>query len=274
MRDPTRNDWQRQLSSPADVERAGRLGRDIVISHGTEFARQLGMFWLALDTDDVDSARWARECGYWEASITCWMAREISRPGMFCVDVGANHGYYTFLLAALGARVLALEPQARLFDLLSNASEMNGSADVRLLNAAAGRRAGEMPMYVPLRHGMNATISSTWRPPAPFGAEEHTVMVVPLDDVVGSDRVEFVKIDAEGAEPDVWEGMTRAWAQFRPTTLLEFHWNRYVDPAAFGRRLFAEAAVSFVDLDGTEVRLRAWDELATKQHEDWMLVLR
>jgi protein-L-isoaspartate O-methyltransferase len=79
------------------------------------------MFWVALDPDDVGYSPLARSHGYWEPGITCWMAKQIIREDMFCVDVGANHGYYTFLLAAFGAKVVAVEPQAKLFDLLSNA---------------------------------------------------------------------------------------------------------------------------------------------------------
>jgi FkbM family methyltransferase len=133
---------------------------------------------------------------------------------------------------------------------------MNGSKhEVRLLNAAAANRAGEMSLFVPIGHGMDATIASNWRPAAAFGSRQESVKVIALDEELDGQTPDFIKIDAEGAEPEVWDGMTRTWNRARPATLLEFNPARYADAAGFARRLFSEAAVSFVDVLGCESRL-------------------
>src|SRR5579862_7639716 len=59
--------------------------------------------------------------GYYEPQETA-IVRSILRPGMNFVDVGANWGYFTLLSASLvgaNGRVLSLEPDPRLFLMLS-----------------------------------------------------------------------------------------------------------------------------------------------------------
>jgi FkbM family methyltransferase len=54
--------------------------------------------------------------GLWEAWVTLALGRSI-QPGFHCVDVGANYGYYTLLMAGAcqrGGRVLACEPNSLL----------------------------------------------------------------------------------------------------------------------------------------------------------------
>lgn len=259
------------LSSRRDVELTGLRNVEVKTVDGTRYARQLGAFWLAVDEEDHGYTKHALSDGFWEAWITTWMAKNV-KPGDKCIDVGANHGYYTFMLAALGCEVTALEPQKNLNELLKKSLAMNNmKQSVKILKKAASDKAGTVEMTIPNHHGMNATISKTYRPIAPDDCVTEKVSTTSLDSLrIDAD---FIKIDVEGAEQEVWRGMQKLWQRKRPLTLLEFRWDRYEAPEDFAKELFSKAKVSHVGFDGREVPLVESD-LASRQHEDWMLVLR
>ena len=66
--------------------------------------------------------------GYWESWITLVLARTV-RPGSHCLDIGANHGYFTLVMAdAAGpnGRVVPVEPTPRLTEMLRQTLDING----------------------------------------------------------------------------------------------------------------------------------------------------
>jgi tRNA G37 N-methylase Trm5 len=72
----------------------------------------LGEYLAFVDTHDFMLAPRLVADGFWEAWVTLALGRYI-QPGFHCVDVGANYGYYTLLMAGAcerGGRVLACEP--------------------------------------------------------------------------------------------------------------------------------------------------------------------
>lgn len=67
------------------------------------------------------------------------------RPGCLALDVGANKGKYTQLLAATGCRVIAFEPDPVAFGILEQ--NLRGFDNVVLINAAVSTTAGTATMY-------------------------------------------------------------------------------------------------------------------------------
>lgn len=85
--------------------------------------------------------------------MTQAMAR-VLRPGMRCLDLGANVGYFTLLMAdAVGpsGRVAAVEANPRLADLLGRTVDVNGFGDrVTVTQRAASDRSGDrLHLHVP-----------------------------------------------------------------------------------------------------------------------------
>ena len=90
--------------------------------------RVLGKYMVYVDPDDIDITPHLCLNGYWEPWITLIIAREVQR-GWHCIDVGANLGYYTLIMAdavEADGRVLAIEPNPRLAELLKFTLEVNG----------------------------------------------------------------------------------------------------------------------------------------------------
>jgi FkbM family methyltransferase len=265
----------------AQVEQLGRDGR-AAVSHPLGMAcRVLNRVWLVTDPEDIGFTPHAEQDGFWESWVTAWFLRQLA-PGVRVLDVGANQGYYGLLAASYGCETLAIEPQPRLYARLLASQAYNEFADDLYypVQAAVGAKHEAATFYVPPKHGMNAGFVPGFSPEGTY--DTYQVEVEPLDqivaDFIGFDTVEplLIKVDVEGAEPLMWEGMSQTWAEYAgPVTLLmEFRWDRYQDPLAFSRQLLTSAQVTYVDYDGTEQPVRDAAMLGTRPHEDWMLVLR
>lgn len=141
------------------------------------------------------------------------------RRGSFAIDVGANVGHYTRRMAELAGptgTVLALEPMPRTFALLAANSAGWGRSNVILLNAAASSACGFVEMDVPVDGGLPNYYQST----ISTGAAQR-VLAVRLDDVIPKATVALVKIDAEGHELQVLEGLRKTIARDRPRLIIE-----------------------------------------------------
>src|SRR5512146_2252328 len=120
------------LADRATLETAARQAAQAVpLGDGALLCRVLGKYLMFVDPHDLGVT--PRLCldGFWESWVTTAVARALVPEG-FVVDVGANHGYYTMLLAdGVGrrGRVLAIEPNPSLAALLELSVEVNGFGD-------------------------------------------------------------------------------------------------------------------------------------------------
>jgi FkbM family methyltransferase len=185
------------------------------------------------------------------------------RPGGRFVDVGAHIGLLSLAAArTVGPRgkVIAIEPTPLTSSLLARAAVINGVSDrVQVHVKAAGARTGRIAFFVHpvLGHNTMYEISA--------GGERIEVDVLPLDDLVpAGERVDLIKIDVEGAELEVLQGMTRILSE-NPclSVIAEFapaHLDRSKRAAAdwlgaFAAKGFAAAAID--ELTGALTPLRA-----------------
>lgn len=147
----------------------------------------------------------------WE--LVVW--RRMLRPGDLFVDVGANIGIYTIFMLELGARVIAFEPDPHNAARVREHLELNGySAEV--IEKAVSDHCGVMRFTQGLDSYNHLVLA---------GEEGVEVQATTLDDVLGEQVVDGVKIDVEGAERLVLEGASRALAAHR-IKLLQLEWSR------------------------------------------------
>lgn len=152
--------------------------------------------------------------------------RQLTRPGMTVVDVGASFGYCASLFATScgpRGRVLAIEPEPVMFGLLARNVVAGGHENVTTLNAAVGAKDGEARLW---RSGTNLGCHSLNRQLVPAVAGSVTVPVVRLDAlcVAGSrfGQVDLLKVDVEGWEAAVLQGGGEMLRRCRPALWLEF----------------------------------------------------
>lgn len=156
------------------------------------------------------------------------LVRKLLKPADVAVDVGAHIGFFSMHMAdAVGAvgHVYSFEPFPSNADLLERSVVENHYEDrVTLGRCAAGAASGRAQLSF-ARETLNT--GGAHLVPADVsglpGNETLTVEVVALDDLPLRRPVRFVKMDAEGAEPQVLAGAARLIGTDRPVILTELH---------------------------------------------------
>jgi FkbM family methyltransferase len=265
------------LADRATLEDAARRGTQAInLANGALMCRVLTKYLMFVDPDDLGVT--PRLCldGFWESWVTAALAR-VLQPGSFCVDVGANHGYYTLLLADAagpGGRVVALEPNPALAELLALTLEVNGFERRAIVSpqAATDGTPRTVQLVIPHRRGACATIC---RAPSPADTVVD-VEATSVDDLTASwPRVDLVKIDAEGAEPFIWRGMRRTIAG-NPglVVVLEFVPSRYDDPRGFVEAIRADGfPLRYIAHDSSIDTLSDEEALTDGDGDGWTLFL-
>lgn len=145
-------------------------------------------------------------------------------PGATFLDIGANVGFFSLLagrLVGAAGHVVALEPvPANAARIRANARR-NRLANIDVIEAAAAASNGRTTLLL-AEHPGGAVIASAGVPPDPAGSID--VDTVTVDELLSSGRIgapDVVKIDVEGAEPDVLAGMSATLAASRPIVLCE-----------------------------------------------------
>ncbi len=244
----------------------------------TALCRVLGRYKIFVDANDHSLSPHLMLDGYWEMWLTEALARAI-RPGMTVVDVGANLGYFTVLMADLvgdQGRVVAFEPNPPIVALLRRTLSLNGFAERTTICDAAlfDENDAEVLLVSPVGEPKNAHLASMAG--ASAGPNIHPLTTRRLDSFPEVAKADVVKIDADTAEEPIWRGMSGLFAAKRPMTVfLEFATARYADPQQFlGEIRSAGFSLQRLDLDRG---IEAVDEariLSAPPLIDQMLVLR
>ncbi len=138
-------------------------------------------------------------------------------PGDRVFDIGAHLGDRSSAFAALGAHVIALEPQPRLFAWLERLTRRSGR--VTCLPLAVGAEPGRLNLAISRVNLTVSSLSADWRSQvksrqAGFAAidwdESQAVEVTTMDALIERfGEPDFCKIDVEGFEPEVLKGLSR-----------------------------------------------------------------
>lgn len=147
--------------------------------------------------------------------------RQLVRPGAALVEVGANIGALTVPLARLagpGGRVLAVEPQRAVYNVLCANLALNGLLNVDPIRAAAGKSAGRADIAV-LGYDRKTNFGGLALGKGMEAPSEQVAMIA-IDDL-GLTRLDLLKVDVEGFETEVIEGARATLERLRPALFVE-----------------------------------------------------
>jgi FkbM family methyltransferase len=115
-------------------------------------------------------------------------------------DIGANLGLHSILMSRCGWSVQAYEPDPTHAELLERNLGINHAASVELVRAAVSDRGGEMEFVRVLGNTTSSHLAGAKA--NPYGElERFPVKVAAIGEIM--DRVDFIKMDAEGQEKTI-----------------------------------------------------------------------
>lgn len=197
----------------------------------------------------------------YEPLLVGWLQQNLVQ-GSTVIDVGAHIGYLSIVMSrAVGTtgRVLALEPAPENLSFLERNLAANRVGNVKVIAAGASNQTGRRSFH------LTGSSDSHGFYDHPLTATSETIEVETfrLDDLV-TGAVELVKIDVEGAEIDVLEGMPRLLSERLDRLVVE--WTPACQRAA-GRdvgdlpRMLQSHGFSLTVLDDIRHRVRTVREV-------------
>ena len=161
-----------------------------------------------VEADDKLLSPWFIVTGAYELELTDFFLKHV-KPDSHSIDVGANFGFFSCLFARLSpqGRIIAVEADRHVHELCRDNLAINGFGHGKALHAAANETGDPIILHRRVGRSANTSIiayekgftDAMGEPPA----EQFSVAGIRLDSLLPrlDGRVDFLKIDVEGAEP-------------------------------------------------------------------------
>lgn len=174
-----------------------------------------------VDTE-IGAGRW------FDPDVTAWINAYV-KPGMVCIDAGANWGLFTLLMArkvSITGKVFAFEPSTDFWKRLKAYLELNEIANAEAIHVALGNKTGDV-------------ICTKQGPPLYSSANVHFDRVdiqCERDEIAQADTLDhwwgsrdctldFIKIDVDGSELQLLLGAEKTIEKHRPVMAFEIPYD-------------------------------------------------
>lgn len=161
---------------------------------------------------------------------------QIVKPGDIIIDAGANAGLYSIFYSKLvgkQGRVYAFEPDLKTYSLLKENLQLNNCTNVTTFNAALSNKEGFVEMVAYNPDSLKIKDGDAFKYMQDV-ADVHAdvkpgfVNAYKLDDTKELNtlaKIDFIKIDVEGAELLVLEGAVQTILKYKPVIIFELSGN-------------------------------------------------
>ena len=135
------------------------------------------------------------------------------------IDCGAYIGSHTLVLSRLASKVHAFEPQKLIYECLEKT--FKNKDNVILYNVALYNKKGEISIGISGNDGTSSVLECRKRK-----FESDYLVECDMIDNYEFDKVDFIKIDTEGAEFKILEGAVKTIEKHRPKIIIEVFKHR------------------------------------------------
>ncbi|GIV43296.1 MAG: hypothetical protein KatS3mg035_0419 [Bacteroidia bacterium] len=159
--------------------------------------------------------------------------KKIIKSGGICIDVGANQGEYTLWMAKLSSdsgKVISFEPLTKMYNQLIENIDLNPNLSQKIITIKKGLsdHVSELPLYAVNASDNNSDNEGM---PSIFHSDTRNTFIenIALSTLdielkkMNINKVNFIKIDVEGAELLVLKGAADTLNKSKPNLLIEFN---------------------------------------------------
>jgi len=181
-----------------------------------------------LDKGDAYTLETYSNVEYHEKTTVSFLDR-IIKKGMNVINVGANIGYFTLLIAKLvgnDGKVYAFEPSIRTSKLLQKNIELNKYQNISVETKAVSDQNNIVDLWV--GRGSVFNFVSSKAPEKDPELFKTTAKTTSIDDFISENKIklDFLFMDAEGSEMKILEGMKKT-LQENPNLTIITEYNPY-----------------------------------------------
>lgn len=203
-------------------ERAIRALQRALVPADTHFRTRLGAFEYSGQLNNLIDWN-VHFYGIYEPELVALFEHVASQSNSCAVDVGANVGHHSLILSRLFKTVEAFEPWAKVRERLAQHIQRNKITNVRVHPVALGATDSVQPFFVPpdsnlgqgsLMRGHTAAAQTTPIEVTVRRADQYLASIEAKDP-------SLVKIDVEGYEGQVLQGMQATLKRARPIVIFE-----------------------------------------------------
>ncbi len=197
---------------------------------------------MLITAADLYMGSWLKHLGMYSEDYDIAPIRDMlsELPRGTFVDIGANLGCWSLALAHTADKVLAIEPQTAIYNMLCGSVALNGlSRRVIPKHCAIGRKRTTAPILTVDPEAVNNFGGTSLLQVTPDIDRRFTeqVDIYPLRDLIAPDEhVSFIKIDVEGYEYDVLLGAIEVIVRCKPIMFIEWFLS---DELKLGRQIIA-----------------------------------
>jgi FkbM family methyltransferase len=171
--------------------------------------------------------------------------------GMKVVDIGANIGYYTLIASKLvgdSGKVFAFEPDDTNFSLLEKSISYNKRTNTTLFHSALGNFVGTAELFLSESNKGDHRVYQV----TDENRSKIAIKMTTLDSAIGSESIDVIKMDVQGAEGLVCAGMSKVIDQSPDLILFTEFWPEGLkktgtDPGVLLSELLSKFKISIIN---------------------------
>ena len=169
--------------------------------------------------------KYLKRSGDWDRDLIS-LAETHIKAGMEVWDIGANVGVLAFSasLQTRNGRVFAFEPDTFLCEVMKRTKRGGSFGNVQIIPMAVSREVGIAEFLIAQRGRASNSLASAGGRSQTGGVRESLLVPTISGDTFAQmvqGRPDFIKIDVEGAECDVLQGLAETLGKCRPIVYIE-----------------------------------------------------